>query len=80
MTLPPSHQQGASFCSSSSSTAVEYTQNFYWDLRQKRDFSQYPGVLYSLLGGNKLPFKNIQANITEMLAGGVDTVSTVGPA
>ncbi|XP_021028259.1 cholesterol side-chain cleavage enzyme, mitochondrial [Mus caroli] len=55
--------------------ADEYTQNFYWDLRQKRDFGQYPGVLYSLLGGNKLPFKNIQANITEMLAGGVDTTS-----
>ncbi|EDL95659.1 cytochrome P450, family 11, subfamily a, polypeptide 1 [Rattus norvegicus] len=57
------------------SKADEYTQNFYWDLRQKRDFSKYPGVLYSLLGGNKLPFKNIQANITEMLAGGVDTTS-----
>uniref|UniRef100_A0A8C6S1C4 Cholesterol side-chain cleavage enzyme, mitochondrial n=1 Tax=Nannospalax galili TaxID=1026970 RepID=A0A8C6S1C4_NANGA len=57
------------------SKADEYIQNFYWDLRQKRDFSKYPGVLYSLLGGNKLPFTNIQANVTEMLTGGVDTTS-----
>ncbi|ERE76210.1 cytochrome P450 11B1 [Cricetulus griseus] len=56
--------------------AHDYTKNFYWDLRQKQEYSKYPGVLYSLLGGNKLPFKNIQANITEMLAGGVDTVNS----
>ncbi|KAM5291734.1 cholesterol side-chain cleavage enzyme, mitochondrial [Ctenodactylus gundi] len=56
--------------------ADEYTKNFYWDLRQKRNISdKYPGILYSLLGSNKLPFENIQANITEMLAGGVDTTS-----
>ncbi|KAK7798574.1 hypothetical protein U0070_016399 [Myodes glareolus] len=55
--------------------ADEYIQNFYWSLRHKQDFSQYPGVLYSLLSGNKMPFKNIQANITELLAGGVDTTS-----
>ncbi|XP_041503687.1 cholesterol side-chain cleavage enzyme, mitochondrial [Microtus oregoni] len=55
--------------------ADEYTQNFYWELRHKQDFNQYPGVLYSLLSGNKMSFKNIQANITEMLAGGVDTTS-----
>ena len=78
-TLPPSHLQGTSLCSSSCSTADEYIQNFYWSLRHKQDFSQYPGVLYSLLSGNKMPFKNIQANITELLAGGVDTVSAVGP-
>ncbi|KAG3262263.1 cholesterol side-chain cleavage enzyme, mitochondrial [Ictidomys tridecemlineatus] len=55
--------------------ADKYTQNFYWDSRQKRDFSKYPGILYSLLGSNKLPFQDIQANITELLAGGVDTTS-----
>ncbi|KAL1781982.1 cholesterol side-chain cleavage enzyme, mitochondrial [Sigmodon hispidus] len=55
--------------------AEEYIQNFYWDFRKKQNFSKYPGVLYSLLAGNKLPFKNIQANITELLAGGVDTTS-----
>ncbi|XP_004855530.1 cholesterol side-chain cleavage enzyme, mitochondrial isoform X1 [Heterocephalus glaber] len=56
--------------------ADTYTKNFYWDLRQKKDFQdKYPGILYSLLGSNKLPFQNIQANITEMLAGGVDTTS-----
>ncbi|XP_062947924.1 cholesterol side-chain cleavage enzyme, mitochondrial [Cynocephalus volans] len=58
------------------SKADKYTQNFYWDLRQKRHFSNnYPGILYSLLGSNKLPFEDIKANITEMLAGGVDTTS-----
>ncbi|KAF7484434.1 hypothetical protein GHT09_004222 [Marmota monax] len=55
--------------------ADKYTQNFYWDSRQKRNFSKYPGILYSLLGSNKLPFQDIQANITELLAGGVDTTS-----
>ncbi|XP_037689392.1 cholesterol side-chain cleavage enzyme, mitochondrial [Choloepus didactylus] len=56
--------------------AEKYTQKFYWDLRQRRDFgNNYPGVLYRLLGNNKLPFEDIKANITEMLAGGVDTTS-----
>ncbi|KAM6149567.1 cholesterol side-chain cleavage enzyme, mitochondrial [Erethizon dorsatum] len=56
--------------------ADTYTKSFSWGLRQKRDFqNKYPGVLYSLLGSHKLPFQNIQANITEMLAGGVDTTS-----
>lgn len=57
------------------SKAEKYTQDFYWNLRRKRDFSQKLGVLYSLLGSNKLSMENIQANITEMLAGGVDTTS-----
>nr|XP_004666698.2 cholesterol side-chain cleavage enzyme, mitochondrial [Jaculus jaculus] len=56
------------------SKAEKYTQD-YWNLRKKRNFSENPGVLYSLLGGNKLPLENIQANITELLAGGVDTTS-----
>lgn len=55
--------------------AEKYTQNFYRDLSNKQDFSNYPGVLYSLLRGKKMSFENIQANITEMLAGGVDTTS-----
>ncbi|XP_036204513.1 cholesterol side-chain cleavage enzyme, mitochondrial isoform X2 [Myotis myotis] len=57
------------------SKAEKYTQNFYLDLRQKRDFNNYPGVLYSLLRNNKLLFEDVKANITEMLAGGVDTTS-----
>ncbi|XP_004421860.1 PREDICTED: cholesterol side-chain cleavage enzyme, mitochondrial isoform X2 [Ceratotherium simum simum] len=57
------------------SKAEKYTQNFYQDLKQKRDFSNYPGILYRLLGSNKLPFEDIKANVTEMLAGGVDTTS-----
>ncbi|XP_030891582.1 cholesterol side-chain cleavage enzyme, mitochondrial isoform X2 [Leptonychotes weddellii] len=52
-----------------------YTQNFYWDLRQKRDVNNYPGILHSLLKNNKLLFEDVKANITEMLAGGVDTTS-----
>nr|KAF6499678.1 cytochrome P450 family 11 subfamily A member 1 [Molossus molossus] len=57
------------------SKAENYTQNFYLDLRQKRDFSNYPGVLYRLLGNKKLLFEDVKANVTEMLAGGVDTTS-----
>ncbi|XP_024413271.1 cholesterol side-chain cleavage enzyme, mitochondrial [Desmodus rotundus] len=57
------------------SKAEKYTQNFYLDLRQKRDFKSYPGVLCSLLGNNKLLFEDVKANVTEMLAGGVDTTS-----
>lgn len=63
-----------SFPPSCPPTAEKYTQNFYLDLRQKRDFSNYPGVLYRLLGNNKLLFEDVKANVTEMLAGGVDTV------
>ncbi|XP_053450462.1 cholesterol side-chain cleavage enzyme, mitochondrial [Nycticebus coucang] len=58
------------------SKADKYTQNFYWDVRKKRDLSNsYPGILYRLLGNSTLPFEDIKANITEMLAGGVDTTS-----
>uniref|UniRef100_A0A7N5JRT0 Cholesterol side-chain cleavage enzyme, mitochondrial n=1 Tax=Ailuropoda melanoleuca TaxID=9646 RepID=A0A7N5JRT0_AILME len=52
-----------------------YTQNFYWDLRHKRDVNNYPGILHRLLKNNKLLFEDVKANITEMLAGGVDTTS-----
>ncbi|XP_004407864.1 PREDICTED: cholesterol side-chain cleavage enzyme, mitochondrial [Odobenus rosmarus divergens] len=52
-----------------------YTQNFYWDLKQKRDVNNYLGILHCLLKNNKLLFEDVKANITEMLAGGVDTTS-----
>ncbi|KAG8514587.1 LOW QUALITY PROTEIN: Cholesterol side-chain cleavage enzyme, mitochondrial, partial [Galemys pyrenaicus] len=52
-----------------------YTQNFYWDLKQKRDYSCYRGILYRLLENNKMLLEDVQANVTEMLAGGVDTTS-----
>ncbi|XP_042524818.1 cholesterol side-chain cleavage enzyme, mitochondrial-like [Dipodomys spectabilis] len=55
--------------------ASNYTQNFYLDLRRRRKVDRYPGVLHSLLEQNKLPQENIEANVTEMLAGGVDTTS-----
>ncbi|XP_076979919.1 cholesterol side-chain cleavage enzyme, mitochondrial [Tamandua tetradactyla] len=56
--------------------AEKYTQNLYWDMKQQRDFNgNYPGILYCLLGNKKIPFEDIKANITELLAGGVDTTS-----
>ncbi|XP_022435719.1 cholesterol side-chain cleavage enzyme, mitochondrial isoform X2 [Delphinapterus leucas] len=55
--------------------AEKYTENFYWDLRRKREFTNYPGILYRLLGNDKLLSEDVKANITEMLAGGVDTTS-----
>ncbi|XP_057577864.1 cholesterol side-chain cleavage enzyme, mitochondrial isoform X2 [Hippopotamus amphibius kiboko] len=55
--------------------AEKYTENFYWDLRQKKEFKNYPGILYRLLGNDKLLSEDVKANITEMLAGGVDTTS-----
>lgn len=51
-----------------------YIQNFSWDQRQKRKVDGYPGILYCLLRSNKLPFQELKANVTELLAGGVDTV------
>ncbi|XP_011380364.1 cholesterol side-chain cleavage enzyme, mitochondrial isoform X1 [Pteropus vampyrus] len=58
------------------SRAEKYIQNFSLDLRQKKDFNDiYPGILYRLLENNKLLFEDIKANITELLAGGVDTTS-----
>ncbi|XP_006888366.1 PREDICTED: cholesterol side-chain cleavage enzyme, mitochondrial-like [Elephantulus edwardii] len=57
------------------SKAEQYTQNFFWDMRQKRVFSNYPGILYCLLANKKLPYEDVKANITELLAGGVDTTS-----
>ncbi|XP_003413982.2 cholesterol side-chain cleavage enzyme, mitochondrial [Loxodonta africana] len=57
------------------SKAEQYTQRFYGDLRQKKVFDNYPGILYRLLDSSKLPFDNIKANAIELLAGGVDTTS-----
>ncbi|KAK2103326.1 hypothetical protein P7K49_017182 [Saguinus oedipus] len=55
--------------------AEAYTQNFTWELRQKGNVDHnYRGILYRLLGHSRLPFEDIKANVTEMLAGGVDTV------
>uniref|UniRef100_A0A5F4WKM8 Cholesterol side-chain cleavage enzyme, mitochondrial n=1 Tax=Callithrix jacchus TaxID=9483 RepID=A0A5F4WKM8_CALJA len=56
--------------------AEAYTQNFTWELRQKGNVDHnYRGILYRLLGHSRLPFEDIKANVTEMLAGGVDTTS-----
>ncbi|XP_004611899.2 LOW QUALITY PROTEIN: cholesterol side-chain cleavage enzyme, mitochondrial [Sorex araneus] len=55
--------------------AEMYVQGFSSDQRQKQQLDTYPGILYCLLGRNKIPFQDIKANVTELLAGGVDTTS-----
>lgn len=50
-------------------------QNIYRRLRQDAGPSkEYPGVLASLLLLDKLSIEDIKASITELMAGGVDTV------
>lgn len=50
-------------------------QNIYRRLRQETGPSkEYPGVLASLLLLDKLSIEDIKASITELMAGGVDTV------
>lgn len=49
--------------------------NIYRQLRQETGTSnKYPGVLASLLMLDKLSIEDIKASITELMAGGVDTV------
>ncbi|XP_032324829.1 cholesterol side-chain cleavage enzyme, mitochondrial isoform X3 [Camelus ferus] len=55
--------------------AEKYTQKFYGDLRLKTEFTDYPGILYRLLGNDNLLSDDVKGNVTEMLAGGVDTTS-----
>ncbi|CAI9157878.1 unnamed protein product [Rangifer tarandus platyrhynchus] len=55
--------------------AERYTEIFYQDLRRKTEFRNYPGILYRLLISEKMLLEDVKANITEMLAGGVDTTS-----
>ncbi len=50
-------------------------QNIYRQLRQETGTpKKYPGVLASLLMLDKLSIEDIKASITELMAGGVDTV------
>ena len=50
-------------------------QNIYRKLRQETDSpKKYPGVLASLLMLDKLSIEDIKASVTELMAGGVDTV------
>lgn len=50
-------------------------QNVYRDLRlQRKGSREYGGILSSLLLQDKLPLDDIKASVTEMMAGGVDTV------
>lgn len=59
------------------SSADRCIQNIYRRLRQGTGSSEkYPGVLASLLMLDKLSIEDIKASITELMAGGVDTVQT----
>lgn len=54
-------------------------QNIYRQLRKSRkedvvDQGKYPGVLANLLMLDKLSIEDIKASVTELMAGGVDTV------
>lgn len=50
-------------------------QNIYRQLRQDAGApKKYPGVLASLLMLDKLSIEDIKASVTELMAGGVDTV------
>lgn len=52
-------------------------QNIYRRLHQETGPSKkYPGVLASLLLLDKMSIEDIKASITELMAGGVDTVRT----
>ncbi|KAM7134017.1 cholesterol side-chain cleavage enzyme, mitochondrial-like [Macrochelys suwanniensis] len=51
-------------------------QNIYRELRlDRKSTKEYTGILSSLLVQDKLPIEDIKANVTEMMAGGVDTTS-----
>ncbi|TRY81717.1 hypothetical protein DNTS_026023 [Danionella cerebrum] len=56
-------------------------QNIYRQLRNNPDTKgKYPGVLASLLMLDKLSIEDIKASVTELMAGGVDTVSGTFPS
>lgn len=57
------------------SSADKCIQNVYRDLRlQRKSTKEYMGILCSLIMQEKLPLDDIKASVTEMMAGGVDTV------
>ena len=58
------------------SAADRCIQNSYKQLRQETGrHGKYPGVLGSLLMLDKLSIEDIKASVTELMAGGVDTVT-----
>ena len=60
------------------SLADRCIQNIYRQLRAGKedtlDQNKYPGVLANLLMLDKLSIEDIKASVTELMAGGVDTV------
>ena len=72
----PWASSGFLFCLYSfGASADRCIQNIYRQLRQETGTpKKYPGVLASLLMLDKLSIEDIKASITELMAGGVDTV------
>lgn len=59
-------------------TADRCIQNIYRQLRKTPEADgKYPGVLASLLMLDKLSIEDIKASVTELMAGGVDTVCQI---
>nr|XP_056722025.1 cholesterol side-chain cleavage enzyme, mitochondrial [Euleptes europaea] len=56
--------------------ADKFIQKAYRDRRlNQKSTEEYVGILGSLLLQDKMPMEDIKANVTEMMAGGVDTTS-----
>ncbi|KAM9061499.1 cholesterol side-chain cleavage enzyme, mitochondrial [Sarcophilus harrisii] len=56
--------------------AESYVQTFYQDQKMRSEVTKcYSGILYCLLDKNTMNFEDVKANVTEMMAGGVDTTS-----
>lgn len=60
------------------SIADHCIQNIYRQLRKESGAQdKYPGVLASLLVLDQLSIEEIKASVTELMAGGVDTVRQI---
>ncbi|XP_007478218.1 cholesterol side-chain cleavage enzyme, mitochondrial isoform X1 [Monodelphis domestica] len=55
--------------------AEDYVQSFYHEQKKRKELENYPGLLPCLLRKNTMDFESIKGNITELMAGGVDTTS-----
>ncbi|XP_056654687.1 cholesterol side-chain cleavage enzyme, mitochondrial isoform X2 [Monodelphis domestica] len=53
----------------------DYVQSFYHEQKKRKELENYPGLLPCLLRKNTMDFESIKGNITELMAGGVDTTS-----
>ncbi|XP_044516191.1 cholesterol side-chain cleavage enzyme, mitochondrial [Gracilinanus agilis] len=54
--------------------AESYVQSFFQE-KKRKELENYPGLLPCLLRKNIMDFESIKGNVTELMAGGVDTTS-----